>query len=317
MGLHSTLLILVALIGSVASCVGGQDLEARLEKSLRDASSISNVEVRMVDVLWIKDYSLLEGKPSDGVAFSRTFEYYYLAFGRKYRTSCKLLSGTRTNLAKHFESAFDGTTYVCYDADQRYMTKSHSYQRGDRGECQNGPLVAPFMFLSRVSDDCPSCTLRFSDVVAPDFTNGLMLPRGQESDGLLHISMPGHILVKQPTLWSICIDKTGESFTPRVIRWAIPGGAQETIYKLLNYTNVGTYQFPATIAWTASSYPPTSPPSVIATGMTTLVSIRMPKQVAGSAFLLNEDSAVRIWDSDQKTFTKSGPGSVHQRLPPP
>jgi len=263
----------------------------------------------MVDVLWIKDYSLLESKPADGVEFSRTFEYYYLAFGRKYRASCKLLSGTRTNLAKHFESAFDGTSYVCYDADQRYMTKSHSYQRGDRSECQYGPLVAPFMFLSRVSDDCPSCALRFSDVVAPDFTNGLILPRGQESEGLLHISMPGHILMKQPTLWSIGIDKTGESFTPRTIRWAIPGGGEETIYKLFNYTNVGTYQFPATIAWTASSYPPTSSQGVIATGMTTLVSIRMPEQVAGSVFQLNEDSAVTVWDWDQKSFTKSGPAS--------
>ena len=147
MRLRSAFLILVALSGLVITCVRGQDVQARLEKSLRDARSISNVEVRMVDVLWIKDYSLLEAKPADGVAFSRTFEYYYLAFGGKHRASCKLLSGTRTNLAKHFESAFDGTSYFCYDADQRYMTKSHSYQRGDRGECQNGPLVAPFMLL--------------------------------------------------------------------------------------------------------------------------------------------------------------------------
>ena len=87
------------------------------------------------------------------------------------------------------------------------------------------------------------------------------------------------------------------------------GGGEETIFKLLNYTNVGTYQFPATITWTASSYPPTSSQGVIATGMTTLVSIRMPEQVAGSVFQLNEDSAVTVWDWDQKSFTKSGPAS--------
>ena len=59
MRLRSASLILVVLSGLVKTCVRGQEVQARLEKSLSDARSISNVEVRMVDVLWIKDYSLL------------------------------------------------------------------------------------------------------------------------------------------------------------------------------------------------------------------------------------------------------------------
>jgi hypothetical protein len=96
---------------------------------------------------------------------------------------------------------------------------------------------------------------------------------------------------------------------PNKARAANPAMTSLFIYKLLSYTNVGTYQFPATIAWTASAYTPTSSPGVIATGMTTLVSLRMPEQVAGSTFQLDEESALTIWDWEQGKLTKSGPKS--------
>jgi hypothetical protein len=307
--LRSGFLILVALIGSLAADVQSRDIQARLEEYLRDASSISNVEVKMIDIMWIKDSSELGGSDAEEKEFSRTFEYYYLLFEGKYRASCKLVSGTRTNLVKFSETAFDGTSYVACDADHGQMTKSRRYLLGERGELQNSPLIAPFMFLSRHSDDCLPCKLRFTDIVAADFAKGLILPKGQASNGLIHISVPGLPLGKQSTLWGIAVDERGDSFTPRSITRTIPGLGQEIVYKLLSYTNLGKYEFPTAIAWTASTYTPTSSPSVISTGMTTLVSIRIPEHVAGSSFQLDEGSAVIIWDSDQGKLTKSGPSS--------
>jgi hypothetical protein len=52
MRLHSTFLILAALFGFLATCIGGPDLQTRLENSLKDARSISNVEMRVIDILW-------------------------------------------------------------------------------------------------------------------------------------------------------------------------------------------------------------------------------------------------------------------------
>jgi hypothetical protein len=300
MRLHSTFLILAALFGSLATCIGGPDLQQRLERSLRDAGSISNAEIRVIDTLWTKKPAWLKGAAES----SRTFEYSYVRSGQKYRAACKLISATDTNVARLFESTFDGTSYVCYDADRRYMTKSSTYQFGERGECQNSPLVAPFMFLSRQSDDCRSCLLRFADIAAPDFTNGQILPKGKDSRGLLHISVPGLPLGKQPTLWSIGIDETGDAFTPKTISWVAPGLGFEVIYRLLNYTNLGTYRFPTTIEWTARAYPLTASPSLLSTGMTRVISARIPERVAGSTFHLDEESAERIWDSNQRRFTK-------------
>ena len=304
MRLHSTFLILAALFGSLATCIGGQDLRTRLEHSLKDVRSISNVEVRVIDILWQGKSAGLEAAGVNKADFSRTFEYSYVRSGQKYRAACKLISATETNVARLFESAFDGASYVCYDADRRYMTKSSTYPHGERGECQNSPLVAPFMFLSRQSDDCRSCLLRFADIAAPDFTNGLILPKGKDSRGLLHISVPGLPLGKQPTLWSIGIDETGDAFTPKTISWVAPGLGFEVIYRLLNYTNLGTYRFPTTIEWTARAYPLTASPSLLSTGVTRVISARIPERVAGSTFHLDEESAERIWDSNQRRFTK-------------
>ena len=307
MRLHSTFLIVAGLIGFLPTCIGGQDLQTRLENALQDARSISNVELRVADILWQKKAAGLKSVGLDKADFSRTFEYSYIRSGQKYRAACKLISATETNVARLFESTFDGTSYVCYDADHRSMTKSSTYPHGERGECHNSPLVAPFMFRSRQSDDCQSCLLRFADIVAPGFTNGLILPKGKESRGLLHTSVPGPPRGKQPTLWSIGIDETGDSFTPKVISWVAPGLGFEVIYRLLNYTNLGTYRFPSTIEWTASAYPLAGSPSLLATGMTRVISVRVPERVAGSTFQLDEESAERIWDSDQRRFTKSAP----------
>ena len=312
-----TFLVLVALIGSLAADVQSADIQARLERSLKDASSISNVELKMIDVLWIKDSSALDrysrrtnvNSSAEKTEYSRTFEYSYLLFEGKYLASCKLVSGTSTNLQQFYETAFDGTTYMTYDAHSRHMTKSSRYPLGEHGELHNSLLIAPFMFFWRQSDDYLGCKLRFTDIGRADFAKGLVLREGQESGGLIHISVPGLPLGKQSTLWSIAVDEKGDSFTPRSITRTIPGLGQEVAYKLLSYTNVGKYQFPTAVAWTASAYTPTSSPCVTSTGMITLASIRIPERVPSSTFQLDEGSAAVIWNSDQGKLTKSGPPS--------
>jgi hypothetical protein len=260
--------------------------------------------MRLVDVYWEKEPACSTGL---GVkrGFSRTFEYTYIRSGRKYRATCRLISGTQTNLARLCESAFDGTSYVCYDADQRYMRRSSAYQPGERGECQNSPLIAPFMFLSRQSDDCPSCTLRFADLAAPSVTSGLTIAKAKRYGGRLEVAFPGLPLGKQPTVWTVSIEESGNAFSPTTIHRAIPGFGQEVTYKLLSYTNLGAYRFPARIEWAASASSPTSSPSIVATGMTRVLSMQIPQQVSDSTFQLDEKSAATIWDVDEHRFTKS------------
>jgi hypothetical protein len=261
---------LVPLIVGLLACLplarsADQDVQARFEKSMNDAKSLVNVEIEFFDTVCIKDPAWLKGSK----AFSRTFQYSYIASGLKYHTTCRLISGTETNLAKFFESTFDGELYASYD-DKRYMTRSSGNPVSDRGTCSFNPLIAPFVFLSKQSDDCMQCVLRFTDLGSPELTNGLVLPKGQRSNGSLEISMPGLPIGKQPRMWKIALDEAGDSFTPKMIRGVAPGLGVEGVYKLLNYTNLGAYRFPTKIEWTESAYPPTSPPTLLQTGTESL-----------------------------------------------
>src|ERR1039458_778495 len=101
-----------------------QNLQARCEKSLKDAKSLSNVEVVWLDTLWINDPEVL--KALNVKEFSRTMQYSYIASGLKYHAICKLISGTSTNLMKQCESAFDGNSFCTYSVENRRMTTSHT-----------------------------------------------------------------------------------------------------------------------------------------------------------------------------------------------
>jgi thiol-disulfide isomerase/thioredoxin len=287
------------------ACFGAQDVQARFEKSLKDAKSISNIEIHWLDTLWINDTEGL--KALNAEVFSRTFQYSFIASGLKFRARCKLISGTQTNLAKLSESAFDGESYATYSGDTRYMTKSSEDRPGANSESAHNPLTAPFMFLTKQSDDCMGCVLRSTGIASGEFAQGLTLPIAQKSAGLLEISMPGLRLGKQPTIWKIVIDEAGDSFTPKMITMVAPGGRIEVVNKFLNYTNLGAYQFPSRIESTMTSYPPTTPPTVLSTGTVTVISARITDQTADSVFRLDseEKSAAVVWDWDVKNFTKS------------
>jgi len=280
-----------------------EDLQARFEKSLNNLKSLTNVDIEFLDTYWSPT-----GSSNPKTPFCRTVQYSYIASEMKNRATYKLISGTETNLAKEFVSAFDGSNYATFDS-QRYMTQGRGAQSTDRGQSPFNPLIAPFMFLTTHSDDCLPCTLQPASLVSPDFKNTLVLPKGKRSDQLIEISIPGLNLAQKPTTWEIAIDETGTSFVPKVIRWITPGANSEMVQHLLNYTNLGSYHFPTRIEWTMSAYPPTSPPTVISTGTVAVIVARIPDQIADSVFRLDEEekSAAVVWDWKQRKLTKMAP----------
>ena len=296
---------LLSLALGISACLplasfGAQDVQARFEKSLQNAKSLVNVEIEILDTLWLP-----YGIGTNKAPFSRTFQYSYVASGLKYRAECKTISGTQTNLVKLSKSAFDGNSYSSYDADNRYMTRrKDNPPGGDSGHSALNPLIAPFMFLPRSSIESIPYVPRFTDMISGKWTNGFILPTGQRSGGLLEISMPGLLYGVEPTTWRIAIDEAGDSFTPKMIS---SRGPWDAVYRLMNYTNLGAYQIPTRIEWAHISYSPTSPPTLSATGLVTVISARIPDQIADSVFRLDDEEklAAVIWDSDQKNFIKS------------
>jgi thiol-disulfide isomerase/thioredoxin len=288
------------------ACLGDPDIQARFEKSLKDAKSISNVEIEILDTLWMP-----HGIGTNEAPFSRTFQYSYIASGLKYRAECKLISGTQTNLAKLAKSAFDGNAYSSYDADNHSATRRKENAPGDRSQSPLNPLIAPFMFLTRNSEECLQCVLRLTDIVSPYWTNEVILPSGRRSEGLLETSLAGLPINKQPTAWRIAIDEAGDSFTPKTISRRSGVAGPEAVYRLLNYTNLGAYSFPTRIEWAHIAHSLTSPPTLHATGLVTVISARIPDLIADSVFRLNDEekSAAVIWDWDQRNFVKSAQGN--------
>jgi hypothetical protein len=218
---RATFLILEFLACWPLVSFGDQTLQARFEKSLENAKSISNVEIVWLDTLSIKDPTAL--KALNVKEFSRTGQYSFISSGRKFYATRRLISGTKTNLVRLSESTFDGESYVTYTGDYRSMTKGRVNGPAANSESDINPLTAPFMFLTKDSDDCIRCILRFTDIASDEFARGLTLPTGQKSDGSLEISMPGLPLGKQPTTWKITIDEAGDSFTPKTIKFVAPG----------------------------------------------------------------------------------------------
>ena len=298
----SVILGLIACLPLVS--FADQDVQARFEKSLKDARSLTNVEIQMLET------SIYPASPKER-DFSSTFQYTYIASGPKFRATCKLVSATQPNTRKLSEAAFNGTSFVTYNADTRSMTRQDRIPgSAASGELLVSPLILPYMFLAKHSDDCLNCLLRFTDIASPAFAKGLILPKAQQSNGVLHIFMPGLPLAKKPTSWKIDIDESGDAFTPKAVTIVIDAG-MEIAYTLLNYTNLGGYQFPTTIKCIAATYPPTSPPTVKSTGITTVTSVRIPAQIEDSLFNLDDEEqmAETIWDADEKRLTKSGPPS--------
>jgi hypothetical protein len=283
-----------------------QDVQARFEKSLSDAKSLPGVEIEYLDTLSITNPAFLKMlKTSNGKGYSRTFQYMYISSGLKYRATEKLISGTESNLVMSTESAFDGKSYYTYDGETRAMTKN-GLNEPPEGLSHQNPLIAPFAFLTKLTDDGRMHILRFTDIISEEFTKGFALPTGLRTNGLLEITIPGLPAGGQTTLWKIAIDESGDSFTPKSVESICPGRGIQSVSKLLDYTNLGAYQFPSRIEWAESSYTPTSPPTSLSSGTVTLISARISEQTTDSDFELKSEEklADSIWDWAQKNFVR-------------
>ena len=262
----------------------------------------------------IKDPAILEVLNINKESFVRTFKYSYIMTGTKFRAACKLVSGSETNLSKLRESAFDGKTFTTFTSDTRYMTKGSIYSGRVASEGGISPLTAPFIFLEKESYNGRPIGLRFTDVHSLDLTNILELPNGQSSGGLLEISVIGLPAEGKATTWKIGVDEAGASFSPKTVEHFTREGGIE-VYRFLNYTNLGAYRFPSRIEWARRSYPPTTPPTLVSTGLATVISARIPERVADSVFRLDEEEqlATTVWDNNEKKFIKVSPEALQMK----
>lgn len=305
------LMFLAFLAGGLAARAENPTVQARFDKSLREVRSIPKVEIQFLDTLCITDPDLLKQLKVNGATFTRTFRYTYVcscsAAGGKYRAVSTLVSGTETNLVKQSESAYDGKTYANY-SQGRLVVGSH--RRGpSEGESSLNPLVAPFLWVRKDAEDDPRHILHFTDLFAPGLTNGLILPGGQGTNGVIEISAEEPVAGKPPTRFKLVLDQAGDSFTPKEMDTIAPGRGLETDERFFDYTNLGAYPYPARIEWVMTKYPPTAPPTLLATGTVMLISARLPDVIDDSQFRLGQEAEMAdfIWDSDHNQFVREAP----------
>jgi hypothetical protein len=280
----------------------GQNLQYQFQAALKAARSLTNVEVTFLDTLSIQDPAGLKALNVEKGEYSRMFLCSFLASGQKYRATEKLISGTEPGLYKGGESAFDGEAYRSYDLGQRRMGKNGS-DRPVSGSTYN-PLIMPFKFLEPGGDPRWPYPLNFTDITSGEFPKDFALPPGQETNGMLVITVPRTISLpvgspgepldecewtNYPAILKISFDATAAVFAPKSTETICPALGREGVMRLLDYTNLGAYQFPSRVEWVEAVYPPTTPPTLLATGLVTLVSARIPDQVPDSVFQLKSE----------------------------
>jgi thiol-disulfide isomerase/thioredoxin len=275
-------------------------LQIRLEKALENARAITNIEIQYDDVLWLKG---TPGAPPPLTNdYTRTEHITYTAADEKYRVECRTDSPDTTNIVKFTQTAFDGELWSEFNADTSYMVE----QDGDRpNDLENpyNPLIQPFLFLSKSSDDFMPGALRFVDLRAPDILNDLILPDTESSNGVFHLSFPGLPRNGVNQLWGIAIHDTDPDFTPETISTITYAGGKspydlEATCNLSDYTNLGAYHFPTKLAYSMYIMPTNRllVPTLMATGMVTMVSVKIPAEIPASTFRLDESKALHIWN---------------------
>jgi len=298
----SLVILILAIVCGLSAGARGENapLQIRLEKALENARAVTNVEIQYDDILWSKGRP--GAPPPLSNDFTRTMHVTYTSAEGKYRTECRTESPSAKVVGPR-EAAFDGQLFATFETDSRLM----SQQDGNPpGETFNplGPLIYPFLFLSRDSDDNFPCGLRFTDLRSPDILNGLILPAAESSNGTLHVSFTGLPRFGVDQLWSISIDGADPDFRPKSISETIFAGSQlrydfKTTYTFLDYTNLGAYYFPTRIAYSILEMPTNRllAPTLSMTGLVTVVSFKIPTQIPDATFRLDESKAVHVWNS--------------------
>lgn len=267
------------------------DLQARLDRSLRNMHSITNVELEARDSLWVQDDN-----------FTSTSAFFFIASGEKYRTECNVSTST-TNTVQVFQTAFDGTVGSSFHTNMLYMTQGDKDEPGDRSPNPLNPLIMPFLFLSKDSDSCPGCRLRFKDILSREALPNARFTNAIVSNGVFHASIVGPVVDGRTTSWKISMETNGNDFTPDSITRIIPGEGEQR-YRLTSYTNLGRAWFPSQIEYQCFTYPISWNSTPVLTGLTVLVSAKIPEAISNSVFRLDESRAKTIWNNDKKQAVK-------------
>ena len=314
----SPIIFILSILCGLSMPVRGQNvpLQLCLERALENARSITNIEIQYDDFLWIKGKSISAAESNEFTRvmhasypfykdFTRTMRVTSISADGKYRTERRIIASTSPNAITLYETAFDGKLYAGFQADTRQMTQQDGNPPGDNFNPKS-PLIYPFLFLSRESDDCRGCGLRFTDLKSPDILNGLILPDAETSNGVFHLSFPGLPRNGVNQLWNITMDAADPDFTPRTISNISYADGQspddiETVYTLSDYTKIGAFHFPKKIACSTfnASTNKLLAPTLSSTGLVTMVSFKMPAQIPNSAFRLDESKASRIWNTGE------------------
>jgi thiol-disulfide isomerase/thioredoxin len=314
----SPIIVILAILCGLSAPARGQNAPPQilLEKAMENARSITNIEIQYDDMLWIKGKPISAAESNDFTRtmktsypfsqdFTRTFHITYTASGEKYRTESRNESPQSTNIIRFVQTTFDGGLWSEFNGSTSYMIEQDGDMPGDKHN-PTCPLIDQFLFLSRDSDDCFPCGLRFTDLRSPDILNGLILPDAETSNGVLHLSFPGLPRNGVNQLWNITMDATNPDFTPRTISNISYASSQspgdiENVYTLSDYTNLGAFHFPTKIAYSGFNVPTNNllAPTLAATGMIRVVSVKIPAQIPDSAFRLDESKASRIWNTGE------------------
>ncbi len=313
----SVVYILLILFG-ISGVAHGQNasLQIRLEKALENARAITNVEIQYDDMLWLKGKPISVAESNEWTRamrtsypfssdYIRTEHITYIAANEKYRIESRSESPNTTNIVKFIQTAFDGKLWSEFNGSTASMVE----QDGDMPGYAHSPfcpLIQPFLFLSRQSDQHFACGLRFTDLRDLDILNGLILPEAEKSNGVLRVSFSGLPRFGVNQLWSIAVDDADPDFKPRNISQTIYAGSQfpydvEATCTFSDYTNLGAYYFPTKMAYRDFDVPTNKllAPTLVSTGLVTVVSVKMPTQIPDSTFQLDESKALHVWNTGE------------------
>ena len=269
-------------------------MQMLFQKALKNAQQVTNVELYAADELSVQ-------RPK-GNSFSKSSQFLFISSRGRYRTECRSESAN-TNVIKFYETAYDGSLFSGLDVNKAYMAQGDKDEPGDRSVNPLNPLIAHLVFLSKESDDCKGCRIRFTDVLSSSIASQVNLTNIQERNGFYEITVPGGRIDKKLTSWRISLAQSATNFTPKAIVRVVPGEA-EVVYSFDNYTNVKNFWFPQSISYSAHAHSNITASDTL-TGKTTVVSVTMPTNIPDSTFRLDEKQAKTIWNNDRQQIIKN------------
>lgn len=315
-----TALLLVALLVFVHFNVAGETLQwtderfrTSVQSALRPFKAVTNVEVIAVDEMWLSD-------PEEvGVTnFFRRARLRFVMSGARYRIECtnefdrQSYREHQGRLMPGFIQSYDGTKFYSYNPGSRIMAMAHSDEAGDTSACPLNPAVAHFLFLSRESDDCPTCRVHWKDLVGEEPMRQLRYLQSWGSNGVVFVCYAGPLLQGVTQLWTVTLRASADGFKPESIMRELPG-LGKLWYRFHSYAEFfppGFTGSPGLILPTDFSYAVAKLDSqahlqTIITGRTVLVSLQFPKEVPHTEFELDTNAALVIRDKTTSDLVKT------------